>query len=380
MDERYIGNRNYENFCPFVSLANHESELQNILRDSRSELAYAWPVRANFQDTEFWYLLVRQKYIVGYDRSSRRLIGFFDREGFKPAGEKPAPLATPAWVAPYTNRDAVLMVSGSRVYSLDLPGRRMTALLDAGNEVIEDAQQFGGQNGTANRIAVVLPHEIRVLDDAGNQLTAIPRPHDDPARWPFLTAATNKAGDRVYLISQHPNPTGHGGTAIVPNYLDEYDAHGNLLHTYSQTPGVESAGGWAERVIEYSMPLGPMLIGWFFDPRQEPFGDEWAPVLGGLAIIGAVLAAVTFLWARRTGFSTGAAARWGAFSFVFGLAGVVTFRFATDWPVRVRCPSCGKRRLIEEEHCMHCNRGWQGPERNGTEIVDSVSVAARNPL
>jgi hypothetical protein len=334
-------------------------------------------VRTSAYATENWYLLAGGNYLVGYDRLSRACVGFFGREGFQPPGNKPISFQGPVSLSLYR---PTLMIAGSKTYLFDLPDRRMTTLFDAGNGIAYAIEQFGRAAGASGRIGLALDKEIRVFDGEGRPLLAIPYPHD-PKRWGYVSLTTNKALDRIYVESQKSEGASalNGDTAALPVFMDEYNAGGNLLHTYS-IPGAgvpPTRVRWVDRVVESSAPLGPMLVDGIcsrFAAYETPFADAWQHFLCALAVIALVLAAITFLWARKTGFSNGAALRWAAFSFVFGPAGLLTFRLATDWPVRLRCPSCGKKRAIEREQCMHCHQPWTLPEGNGTEILDGAVV------
>jgi len=39
-----------------------------------------------------------------------------------------------------------------------------------------------------------------------------------------------------------------------------------------------------------------------------------------------------------------------------------------EWPARVVCPQCKKRRTVDRENCEHCGAPFPPPEKNGTEI------------
>lgn len=380
-DERYVGNDSQENLCDFLSFeADLKGEalsqdvwLRSHRRDARN---YAMEVQGSYYDAEYWYILVHENYLVGYDKLSRRRVGFFDREGFKSPGNKPAPFPSFLWMSDYSGDNPLLFISGSRVYAFDFPERSMKIFCDAGKGAICSVVKFGNGYASRNLVAVALENEIRILDPTGKPLGAIPYPHD-PERWGYLSISANKTMDRIYLQSQDT------GLSSLPDFLDEFDLQGHLLQAYSRPVPTEpaSASRWEDRLIEYSAPLGPILMMRLHGRFDLLGSSEMTPQIpsyyaygqpGVLAGIALALAAVTFLWARNYGFSTGAAVGWGAFAFVFGPAGVLTFRLATDWPVRIRCPACGKKRAIEGERCPRCGHSWTLPEGDGTEILDAA--------
>jgi hypothetical protein len=382
-DEKYTDDASYENFCQSIPIGPYIRQYFYGLKQWRAAAHYVWSVGESY-DTECWYFLVRGKYLVGYDVLSRRCIGYYDQQGFKSPGERPSPFSGVCWAPVFSNASIpTLLAAGSKVYLVDFSGRNASVLLDAGNQAIVDAERFGigpgyGE-GAAGRIAVTLENEIRIFDGVGKPLFAIAYPHD-PKRWQFIEIAGNKAGDRLYLISEGSPTDSHGG---LPDYLDEYDAHGHLLDSYSH-PAPRStppAPRLVDRVVEYSLPLGPVFLQGLASGFQDsgiPIQETWRRLLLSLSVIALLLAGATFFWARKTGSSTASALRWAAISFLFGPAGLLTFRLATDWPVHVPCPACRRKRPVDTDRCPHCSQGWTLPKRNGTEILD-IPTPVPNP-
>jgi hypothetical protein len=377
-NEKYTGDASEDNFCQTIPIGPYIRDHYYAIKNWRSSAHYVWPVGENAYDTEAWYFLVRRNYLVGYDILSRRCLGLFDQQGFKSPGARPSPFSGVSWVPIFSNNGIpTLLVVGSKVYMVDFVNRNSSVLLDAGNDGIVDAGRFGvrpGAEETANRIAVTLGNKIRIFDGTGKPLFAVAYPHD-PQRWNFIEITCNKVGDRVYLISEGSPNGNHGG---LPDFLDEYDGQGHLLRSYSHlfVAAAPFQPRWVDRLVEYSLPLGPLFLQgvlFKFQAYHIPIRESWRSVLLSLSGIGILLAATTFLWARKTGLSTASALGWAAVSFLFGPAGLLTFRLATDWPVQVPCPACRRTRPIDTDRCPHCAQGWALPERNGTEILDIPS-------
>lgn len=382
-DKKYTDDTSSENFCMSIPVGDYTREHFYALKNWRTQSHYVLPAGQTYE-TECWYFLVRAKYLVGYDLLSRRCVGFFDQDGFKSPGERLSPFSGPCWIPVFSNATIpTLLILGSKVYMVDFASRKSSVLLDAGNHDVFDAERFGtGRwfgDGAMCLIAVTLENEIRVFDGTGKPLFAMAYPHD-PKRWQFIEIAANKAGNRVYLISDDSRVENWSG---LPDYLDEYDGQGHLLHSYSH-PGVAATPPpprLVDRLVEYSLPLGPVFLQgvlFKFQAYHIPIRETWRTLLLSLSGIGILLAAATFLWARKTGFSTASALGWAAVSFLFGPAGLLTFRLATDWPVQVPCPACRRKRPIDTDRCPHCAQGWSLPERNGTEILD-IPTPVPNP-
>jgi hypothetical protein len=340
---------------------------------------------------------VKQNYLIGYDKLSRRSVGIFDADGFKPAGAAPKPFAQPIRDSIIFFRKPHLLWSGTRLYSIDFAERSM-ATMDMPGDTIWGALNLQGslQDDTPRHIAVALNHVIRLFDSQGKTFIDVPYPHD-PHLWSYLSMATNETGDRFYLISSaSPVPywkISNVSSENAPIYLDEIDARGNVVHTYSRpndsVPLLTPT--WTQRLSAITTPFLPALAGTissYFHPPSDITNAEsdetvsfpepsWSVVGAQLMILfiaGILLAIASLVWARHAGFSTNQSWLWALFVFCFGLPGLVTFRLASGWPTRVTCPVCGCPRAIKTEICAHCSKPWPTPSLVGTEIFDEEKV------
>jgi hypothetical protein len=381
-DERYIGGdsqNNIEQLVPIGTDLTKEAYYERLrLRTfMRSSQGYATNVEVSPYDTEAWYILHRQSYLVGYDKLSRRCVGFFDRDGFKPPSSVPVPFPDSPVTSNFSRSTPIFMTVGSRVYALDFTSRTMGLFFDAGKTTVYSAVRFNDGSGPAGRIAVATAANILIFGDTGDQILSLPYAHD-PARWGYISIGTNRPMDRIYV--EYDSTDLVVGKVSLPTFLEIYDLQGNLLHSYS-IPGFpiqDTPPTWVNRVMEYSAPLCALPITSIYlrlappspyEPSAPLFIGASPAALGAFAL---ALAVLMFLWARRMEFSSRSALGWAVFVFAFGPIGLLTFRLATDWPVRLGCPACGRKRSIEGTECSHCHQGWTEPERNGTEILDVV--------
>ena len=49
---------------------------------------------------------------------------------------------------------------------------------------------------------------------------------------------------------------------------------------------------------------------------------------------------------------------------------VLTLLTLREWPVRVPCPSCGRKRSVQQERCEYCGAEFVRLLPDGTEIFD----------
>jgi hypothetical protein len=386
-DERYVGNNTYQNLCQIEPLAEVGIADEYLSTEPRNLRNHVRLVMQSYGDKELWYQLVLQNYFIGYDKLSRRCVGLFDADGFKPAGSKPRPFPEPLKTSEF---GYLLYWSGPQLYAFDFSERTMTPLFHAQDGTIF----YGAANLVATdkgdkltRVIVAMSDALRLLDSQGSLLSTIPYLHD-PATWPDIWLAASPKLDRIYLqyspdfwFRPSPRPIRE-----LPVYLDVVDAGGNVLHTYSHpSDDFVSSPGWEERLSTVSSPLLPALAGTIYHrfvpapPTISYFAMMSYPTpaldmkisdLAIIAVITAALGVLTFIWARGVDFPLGRAVRWALFVFCFGLPGLIAFRLSADWPVRVRCPQCGRKRSIETEVCPHCHQAWPIPHSTGAEIFE----------
>jgi hypothetical protein len=65
---------------------------------------------------------------------------------------------------------------------------------------------------------------------------------------------------------------------------------------------------------------------------------------------------------------------WLVFLMFYGIAGLLAFRVVNDWPLRLTCGKCGKKRSAEDANCEHCGEGWPLAVKDGTEIFEKESA------
>jgi ABC-type transport system involved in multi-copper enzyme maturation permease subunit len=392
-DEKYYSNNGYGNFLqilPFAALGplnRRDSYLNSNPRNLRN---YVEPIQAGYESKEYWYVLVGQKYFVGYDKLSRRCIGICDVDGFESATAVPKPFPLKVLTYDYWSGLPYHYWSGSQAYAIDFSARSMTPVFNSQNETIYGISNLidMAHREKAPGFAVALDNGVQIFDAQAKPGANIPYSHD-PGIWTDVWLANNPKLGRLYLqytaaFSPFRPP--------LPTYLDEIDNQGNLVHEYTQPPAniIIQPPGWVERLSVLSLPFLPAFAVTGYSaivdappslndtigtvPFQHPRFRLETSDLVTVFIVGVLLAVITHMWARGTGLAARSTWLWTLFVFCFGLPGLLTFRLASDWPVRLRCPVCGKRRAVDKETCPSCLQRWPLPERNKTEIMDAEAV------
>ena len=391
-DERYVGNNSGSAFLPSLPLAENLEKTPDwenafLRRMPRNTMNYIRTVGRDYASKEIWYLLVARNYFVGFDKLSRRCVGICDKKGFHSAGSKADPFPgklQASYLGAFTNQP---YWSGTQLDLVQFSERIFKPVFDAKDDVIYGALNVASTYDKEGLIAVALKKEVRIFDAQGKPLLVIPYGHD-PATWEDLSISTNEALDRLYLQYSPDLWTQRADPSVKkqPVFLDVVDLQEAVLHSYSylREKFADTGPDWLSQFYLRTSPPVPALAGTIlqkvFPPELPEFDSpgyphpSWVvapgelPILFGVALVLAVLA-----WAQasRIGFSAKQAWRWSLFVFCLGLPGFIAFRLAADWPARVRCPQCARKRPVETGECPGCHQAWPPPLRTGSEIFDS---------
>ena len=105
------------------------------------------------------------------------------------------------------------------------------------------------------------------------------------------------------------------------------------------------------------------------------------PGFVALMLLSAAACAVTcVLLGRRATFGRARLALWSLCGLVFGPAGLLLLLALGALPARVRCPSCGRPRVVDRDRCEHCGAGHARPAPDGTEIFDEAAATPQAAL
>ncbi len=392
-DERYVGNNSYQNLCQFWAL-NYEfgfrrrgfspASVGNLLG-----IGHVRGLRLGLEARENWFLLVRQNYFIGYDNLSRRCIGICDQEGFKAPGSKPVPFTDPLRGEFFYRGAPAWFWTDHRLYAITFFDRQLKVFFDQPDSSIDEMMQVPVQRLTEDLRYVVLALEngIQVLDAQGRPVFSRPYLHD-PERWGTVEVATNPAIDKFYFLSQPNSFNVDPKQAPAATYLDELDLHGNVTQSHEELIDnrVTVDPRWLTTAQACLLPLLPAVLqhrfgGPFisFEPDATLFFKQDVMALDAvgwtvMTIFAVALAVLAAVWARRVGFTVRQAWPWVVLVLLFGPAALLAFRLAGGWPQRVRCPFCGRPRILTDDKCAHCQHVWETPPPSGTEIFQPLAV------
>ncbi|MCA9027325.1 MAG: hypothetical protein KDA86_19100 [Planctomycetaceae bacterium] len=412
----------------------HSEAMHTRGRSYRTISRYLVPVSAeSMPANESWCFVPQLGQLVGYDNAKREPIGRIGPEGFVPAGETPQTrFQGPMDYSPIrTNPDYLVFPGG--VYSVDFQQRRLlTIFTPEAGEIVHGARDWRDDlQGTTlsidresiqgvetyrrsdtedpGQIVVGTNRAIYLLDQQGNRELVFPVKHD--TRQYMMSLNRFEAPDR-YAVHYSPSYfLGMISRQTMESHVIEYSNDG---HELSDT--TLPALPW-QRGISYQPWFGgltsPAEAAVFFvstkdflfrtrfsrqhigSKFQYTFLEQLYRILpwgldlsGGLSnsrlrlyvlglAINALLGAVICFWlSRRFGITGMPMMLWLVCGLLFGLVGGLMMACIHEWPARISCPKCNKRRLVTRENCEHCGAPHAAPPTDGTEVFATTVVTS----
>ncbi len=225
-------------------------------------------------------------------------------------------------------------------------------------------------------LVVVTDRTLRFMNLQGEELLAADVEHD-LARYGHLKFAAAEDPDRYYAWYA-PSPRLGVEALKLPSDLIVYGPNGDIVARH-ELPAIHrprSSATWDDVALGLTVPLAIMGTVFVVTLTQgdSPF-DPNGPVQGHLVVIFMSLMAiacvvVTVRLARRYAFSRGQRWGWSVFNFLAGPTGLALLWCLRDWPARLPCAACGKKRVTSRDRCEHCDSAFPSPAPDGTEIFE----------
>jgi hypothetical protein len=359
----------------------------------------------------YWYLVHDGRvngsaYGVGYNSVTKRLAGYFGRQGFTMAlpprndwfaiaGDSGLALATPAVMnlePSWTPERELHLLANGKLWSIDPQKKRVRPLADAppgatigwiwdlrNVDPTANAANLALQNtaGWAPRsLAIRTADSLVLVDPASGEHRSVPLPSEFQDS---MLAGCELPDGQLSLLA-------FGGISIrQAEAALRLDPQGQIvqrqavhLTPYTGEMLGEASMGWfsllagpfpaGQGPLVFLMPLDLVQTG-----KAESYADAflpnlrraWPALLGAL-IIGAVSAAAAYRRQRRFGLP--GAIGWAVFAFLFGLPGWIAYRWHRTWPVLAECPACDQPAPRDREACTECGAAFPPPELKGLEV------------
>lgn len=372
--------------------------------------AYVYFLNETTPRGEKWFFVPDEGRLVGYDSRKRR-IGSIGPDGFALAGEP----ATERFEGkllysclPHIVRPAYYLAFPRRVYAVDIGRREVkTLFIPAANETVLWAESWRDHRDEESLAFICTDRSVYAVDEAGQTVLSAPLAYD-PA---IYGSARFRRLDNPRRYSVWYSPSQQASIAAeqsLPEHFLEYDADGNKTghQTVPALPIYRVSrfqtcfgliGSPAELAVLLATtreslfaratsrggeinPLSWYLVRYIltFLPHVVELdqGAQSGEVLsyGALVLLSAVVcAAACFLLARRFAFSHARSIGWTLVGLLFGPVGLLLMLALHEWPARIACHGCGKRRLVDRDRCEHCGAPQAPPAADGTEIFEPAA-------
>jgi hypothetical protein len=343
--------------------------------------------------TEAWYAVhdgnwQGHAYIVGFDVSTKRTIGYVGKHGFRfdaPPADDQFPVSVGRFgYSGYFDPDritfgAAYILTDEGLMQIDWDKQSVRFVFQEDNLISMATWAEYEPDDTKPRkllFFVRSSDSVRLLDLAGNvqEMFALPAElRNGNLSWAPLgdgRALAWEQGPTVELLWLD-------ATGIVKRQKVDLHRQQNedsdrkkmtLVSLIAPVPVVCGA-------VSAIVPLGSQTApgtGGPWTRLATTVADAWPPMLIVFAL-GVVLAWLCYRRQRQYGMPWTPA--WVVFVFLFGLPGYIGYRTHRRWPTCLPCPSCGRTAPRDRPTCCHCHRDFPAPAANGTEVfAESISV------
>jgi hypothetical protein len=360
--------------------------------------------------SELWYYVPDQGRLLGYDAPSKRLIGSIGPDGFIPPGQQPRQRFQGE-----PSHASFLYDAGPAAY-LDLSGcvstvnfaRRTvrTLFTPAEGETLQGTLQWKDEKRKRTRAFVLTDRSVHLVEESGAPVFTAPLACD---REEYGLVHVGRLEDPERFVVWY-EPSWYlwaDAGKSMPSYLVEYDAAGREIarrtlppRPLPPPPYIQALFGLVSPLVETSVLVGgtqdaisgarsvggrevrPLLLLLLFTAQYFIPGVGWeARADGGVVLAFATLSLLSaaacalgcFLLARRYAFSRARRIGWALCGLLFGWVGLLLMFALQEWPARVGCPGCRKRRVVSRDACEHCGAPHAAPAPDGTEIFETTT-------
>jgi hypothetical protein len=329
-----------------------------------------------------WYHWGRYGRLVGYDIATRRFIGSLGPDGFAQTVAGDGSRFGDGRDNYYPGSSRRIVNTADTVYELDLEHRATKAIFTVTNAADATIGGIGevSLNGYDWDYTIVVTRDyVRLLTPDGKVVW----------RAAYKPGYPDYSQIRVaFLESKHQfalwlSPSWHaqekaGGK--LPTQVTWLDREQSVLRSTDLPNLANHRREFALEQKLISLSISPALVGMLPLLNEEFRLDDIPWVLMRYSVAAALVCIPIGWWlGRRYSLSLPARLGWAAFHLAFGIPGLLTFLSVQEWPAREACPHCKKLRVVDREDCEYCGADFAPPEKNGTEVFESL-VAAKQPL
>jgi len=410
---------------PYHYLAWAEDLRGDSFQDSRlnsmrapspdSARALEFPVATADELLEIWRYLPRRDCFVGYSLAGEKL-GYLSAAGMTQAKSQARPFGAFAsllgWWPPEAYGPTVLWHTKRRIYQIDFEQQQVDVIFESPDSDITDLRITRWEAYRPERSAVspddrpLLHCQTRdsahhvVLRDPNQSVTV--RVPDEWKKWfsNYYQFAAMKQG--LFLRrdwTEYPARPAFAGSEWMTEYLSTTKSQWVELYRVSETGALDLVNRYSWIVPGQSRNAAYVV---YRDPRS--YVQSYVTAFSGLAydlawttlrdwagssegwhfgqflyeirpgyrvggwLVTAVMLTLTFLHARVRCTSKATFVFWLLFVALLNLAGFLVY-WALNHTPAIKCPACGKRRGLNQVHCVRCHAPLPTPEHGKLDLV-----------
>lgn len=313
-----------------------------------------------------WYYVVDRRTIEGMDNKTGALRGSVGPHGFVALGHPLQPFVEPIEVFAESAQGWIGIITPTQFQEINLIAHtaKLRFSTSPSDPILSmswfsDAYLHANVDPVPSPYAAVLTQsKIHVLNST-NDVLQLPVEHGPDQ-------------SRTMNISQVPSGgfvVEYLGHSYSGRWLVTTDAAGHVIDRRTLPPLNQAQpeprpGEWLESL---ELPVVPPILT-VIRLSSQHFA-VWLNVSSLLVIALAVLSALLNFWVTRCyRFGRRAEINWSLFGLAFGITAVLTLLSMRNFPPRIRCGKCGKRRLVNHEKCEHCGNSFDPPSAEGIDI------------
>jgi DNA-directed RNA polymerase subunit RPC12/RpoP len=301
-----------------------------------------------------------------YDLQNGRLISTIDQQGFRKPGDR-RPIVP--FRSIYWSDEKDLIVSPDGIYRVDRDRSSFEPLvaLLPGETIVGGLSGYTDFASDQSGYPVVTNRRIIVIDPFGRTIYAwksffpiayvseIDLDKRDAVVW-LRGRSTYNIPSAVFVL--------HNGKMVDRQILTAQETRepSRLFSTENNAFVV--------------CPLALYLVVTHYTTPDSPRDEEIHLSFIGAGALISIIAMLCI--SRRLEWTVGLTLVWIAATVFVGAGAVIAALALYDWPARVACPACGKKRLVTKAICKHCGATWPLPLADGNEIFDDTEYGGRS--
>lgn len=355
----------------------------------------------------YWYLVHDGRangraYGVGYNSATKLAVGYFSRTGFSERlppreawfqvkGDTGLAYATPdrTYYEPYWfTQPSLYVLANNKLWQIDTRQRAVKPLADC-----PDAEAIGWAWRTSESLpaspansqqqaTAVAPKSLFVrTSDAAlivDPDTSEVNRYVLPQHLQSKTLAAFLLADDRLLLAGYPRTAGKdqlvawidatGKTATEKHVAIDAPNRSTSEPTIAAVMAVAAPALIWQALMVMLLVLQKLSMG-DADSASEALGQAIVICWPAIALVLAISVAVAVAaYRRQRRFGLPGAIAWAIFTFVFGAAGWIAYRWHRAWPPLEECPACDQPAPRDRAACTECGAEFPPPELKGIEV------------